>query len=474
MTLLTAVIGKLGYSKVTFTIDSINHTGRHSCEAIYKFFSSYDENTNLLIFIPESLIVNLPDHSSQLDRLLRCPEEVKQQFYQKLEDLMPLIKKKNLYTVLIPSQGEYKSEDKTVKVIFENTVTNISSFMFSQLLLFLKKMNEKSLVVDISTGQNFYVISLLEAVRGILVYDKLNNILQGNGGISVKIAYSPPITSENQEVRIEFHPYDAKAFFELPIKDKVINLNKLIQLSYMDKQKYSEEAKRIYNKIKKLKMYLNIGRIAYYTIKYNSPLVFFNEKLSSKLSLFEKIKDFPMYLFYEVLNSLEEEHKEVQKNDGIIKVIRNYRINKDLFVNIHFYLALLNSIYKFWKQRIEGRDPTLEYIRQTFSDVYSMLRLELNSKFLERDCNEILTIVNNYQGDLTSPKLLEEIRGEQRDRKLEPSKLKLSDRKRNFFAHSGFSFDITKVSKRENDILLSYDSESFEREVLAWVKNPEG
>ncbi len=40
----------------------------------------------------------------------------------------------NLKTVLAQSQGEYKSRDKTVTTIFENTVTNIPSFMFFQLL----------------------------------------------------------------------------------------------------------------------------------------------------------------------------------------------------------------------------------------------------------------------------------------------------------------------------------------------------
>ncbi|MEM3710335.1 MAG: hypothetical protein QXL46_05495 [Nitrososphaerales archaeon] len=47
--------------------------------------------------------------------------------------------------------------------------------------------------MDISTGQNVYVTSLLEAVRGVLVYDKLNNLLQCDKGIDVKIAYAPPI-----------------------------------------------------------------------------------------------------------------------------------------------------------------------------------------------------------------------------------------------------------------------------------------
>ena len=474
MILLTTVIGKLdGYIDATFTIDSTKHTGKLSCEAIYKFFSSRGEDTCLLIFVPESLAINLADDSSQLENLLRYPEKIKKQFHQKLESLAPSIDKHSLNIIITPSQGEYKNRNKTFTAIFDNTVTNISSIMFSQLLLSLKKMKEKTLIIDISTGQNLYVTSLLEAVRGVLVYEKLNSIAQGNEDINVKIAYIPPITSENQEVQIEFHPYDVKAFFELPIKEKNINLNSLIQLSYTNQHKYCEEARKIYEKLKKFKRHITTGRIAYNAIKYNTPLLFFHKKISVKLTQFEEIKNFPMYL-YEVINAIEERYKCVQKYNKTIYVIRNYRINKDFFFNIHFYFSLLDSIYNFWKQKIEGRPPTLEYIRQTFLEVYGKLRLGLNSKFLERDCNEILMIVKNYNGDLASPKLLKEIKGEPMDHRPNSSKWMLSDRKRNFFAHSGFSFDITKISKNNGNIFLSYDNDSFEREIEKWVDYPEG
>ncbi|MEM2982015.1 MAG: hypothetical protein QXH17_02485 [Candidatus Bathyarchaeia archaeon] len=474
MILLTTVIGRLdGYFDATFIIDSAKHTGKLPCEAIYKFFSSSGEDTYLLIFVPESLAINLSDDSSQLENLLRCPEKIKKQFHQKLEALVPLIDKNSLNIVLTPSQGEYKNRNKTVTAIFDNSVTNISSFMFSQLLLFLEKMEEKTIIIDISTGQNLYVTSLLEAARGVLVYEKLNSIAQSNENIYANIAYVPPITSENQEIRIEFHPYDVKAFFELPIKEKNINLNHLIQLSYTDQHKYSEEVRKIYGKLKKLKMHLTTGRLAYNAIKYNIPLFLFHEKMSVKLARFEEIKNFPIYL-YDVINAIEKEHKCVQKYNETISVIRNYRINKDLFLNIHFHLALLNSIYNFWKEKIEGRPPTLEYIRQTFLEVYGKLRLGLNSKFLERDCNEISMLVNNYKGNLTSTKLLEEIKGELRDQRPKPFEGMLSDRKRNFFAHSGFLFNITEVSKNNGDILLSYNNDSYEREIEIWMDNPEG
>jgi CRISPR-associated protein Csx1 len=475
LALITAVIGGLGYYDVDFTIESTPFRGKLACEAIFNSLSSKGQDPHILIFAPESIIVNLHESSSYVARLLRQPEEVKQQIHQKLVELIPSVSPNKLTTALTQSQGEYKSKGRSVTLVFENTVENVVSHIFSQLLLYLNKTREKSLIVDISTGQNLYVTSLLEAVRGVLVYNKLNHLLQGDERIGVEIAYVPPIYATNQNVRVEFHPYDVKAFFELPIRGKDINLNRVIRVSQANQQTYYEEAKRIiYLKTKELKTHLITGRLTYNAIKYNTPLVLFHDQITGRLRQFEEITDFPERL-YGLISTLEQGQKEITESNGRIKVSRYYSIDKDLFINLHFHLALLNSIYRFWKQQIEGREPELEYIRQIFSEVYRRLGLGLNSKFLERDCNEISTAVNNYEGDLTHAKLLEDIiKSEPKDQIAKPPSVKPSDPKRNFFAHSGLSYNITKVTKRNGHILLSYENEAFEKEVMSWIEDPEG
>lgn len=466
------LIGRFDYKPVTYDFEGKSYRAVLSTKVMQEHFR---DDCKVILFAPESLVTKFATSEEAIELLTdqhnlrrRIMEEVNSAgFVNEPFDLL-----------LMQSVGSYDScGQNRYTIMFENTVPNIVSSAFSQLLLLLNKTKEKNLMVDISTGQNLYITSLLEAIRGVLVYEKLNSLMQGDGSISVNITYTPPIlseaSSENQVKQIKSYPYDVKAFFEIPIKEKNVNLNNLVQLSYKDQSRYSEGAKRIHDKIRDLKMHLTTGRLVYNAIKYNTPLVLFHDQISNRLESFKEIINFPERL-KELITELEKEHREVHKSNGIIRVSRKYNINKDLYINIHFHLALLNSIYSFWEDKIKGREAELTYIRKTFSEAYDRLQLGLNSKFLERDCNEISMVLNNSKRDLTQARLWEEVREEvkyeQMNQKTKPTCVKPSDQKRNFFAHSGFLSNITKVWKRGSCIYLSYDNDQF----ISWVDNPEG
>jgi len=93
----------------------------------------------------------------------------------------------------------------------------------------LRRLREKSvkiLIVDISTGHNIYVSSVLEALRAMIVRDKLLNGLRPT--IKCQYAVSEPIIRgrSKDKYRIFLNEYDSKAFFDLPIKRDLNQANK--------------------------------------------------------------------------------------------------------------------------------------------------------------------------------------------------------------------------------------------------------
>lgn len=459
------VLGKFeGYHLAKFEIDGKSYRASLSSKALQEHFG---KEYKVLLLVPESMAQMLARSEDEALRLLSDSDGLR-------ERVMEKVSKEGLvdgpFDVLImQSIGEYPASGHSYALVFENTVENVISSTFSQLLSLLN--GAKAIIVDISTGQNLYVTSLLEAVRGVLVHEKLRSILQDRADIDVKVAYIPPVLSKGQKVRVEFSRYDIKAFFELPIKGKNVNLSKLVEPLHPDQG--GDFSRKINEKIGNLTMHISTGRLAYNAIKYNAPLFLFHNEISNRLKRVEGILDFPKR-FKEIIDELENEYKEVCKGDGKIIVRRGYRIDKDLYFNIHFHLALLNSIYNFWKCEVDGREPELSYIRETFPKVYEKLGLGLNARFLERDCNEISEKIKNYEGDLTQPKLLSEIIEESSKctQKARPE-VKSSDDKRNFFAHSGLLSNMVMVSRRDDRIYLKYKDDELEK-MRSWIDDPEG
>lgn len=463
MPYILQILGKFKYHQTIFDIEGRPHRAMLSSKALQEHFGS---DYKILFLAPESIVQMLTQDGEEAFQLLSVQDSLKKRIMEKVDE--EGFVDGPFDVLLMQSVGEYPSSKKfPYAVVFENTAANVISSTLSQLLPLLNGMKEKTLIVDISTGQNLYVTSLLEAVRGALVYEKLKGIMQGDGNVNVKIAYIPPVLSEGQRVRIEFYPYDVKAFFELPIKRRDVNLNNLIRLSFTDRQRYFN----INEKISNFKIHISTGRLAYNAIKYNAPLALFHREMSSRLKRVKEILDFPER-FKEIITGLENEHRKVHKGNGEIRVTRDYRIDKDLYINVHFHLALLSSIYSFWESKIDGKEPELTYICETFPKVYEILGLGLNSRFLERDCKEISVTVQNYEGDLTRARLLKEIKDGCMNQKTKLD-VELSDEKRNFFAHSGFLSRITRVSMKDDHIYLTYDDDSFKKEVMSWIDNPE-
>ncbi|MFN3384504.1 MAG: TM1812 family CRISPR-associated protein, partial [Archaeoglobaceae archaeon] len=96
--------------------------------------------------------------------------------------------------------------------------------------------------------------------------------------------------------------------------------------------------------------------------------------------------------------------------------------------------------------------------------VYKNVGLDLNSVFLERDITEIEDATKNRERLEWRPliKLYKE-----KVREMGGSK----DKKRNFFAHSGFLKEYTEIKVSNREIYLRWNSEKIE-EIKKWLLRP--
>jgi len=406
-----AVLQVLGdprsYKVVRYIIDGSVYEDRFSAFAIGRWLRENGRSVRTIFLAPESLVTRIEDGIE----MLRDRDEFERRMVEILGDVE---------VIVIPSVGVYSGK---YTVQFKGSIENTIVYIFKELL----KLNVDEIYADVSTGQNIYTASMIEALRKFATYSKLRSILQGGKGISLKLTYIPPV---DREVKVEIYDLDVKAFFSLP----------KFNLRFLRGRKFFDELSRIMKTL----------RMAFNAIKYNVPLVFYHPNILNLDIDVERIVN----NLLEIVEEIEE--RVVMDN---LTVIRNV-LRCDDIVNTFFAISILYSIVEFWREKISGRSPDLDEILRTFKEIYKNLGLDVNSRFLERDVEYIREKSKDFEGEI----LLLELLGCKESR----------DRKRNFFAHSGFLSEITKVKKREK-ITLEYDFESMRRrgiDVCKWLLNP--
>jgi CRISPR-associated protein Csx1 len=328
------------------------------------------------------------------------------------------------------SSGFYKGGSYAVRI--DNTFDNIIVDQVAQLAS-IDSVEE--LIVDISTGHNTQVLALLEAVRVLTVYNKLKRVLQDGSGLKIKIASTPPVStpvSGEDEYPINLYEFDAKAFFEFPIKSRDAPKVADLVTHTTDELKREISVEFNWSRISKA---VGEARRAFNAIKYNAPLTLFYDELIGKE---EDSKECIKTLFDIV--SYVEEHRRVGV-DGDLLLSKRIMISRQVFTNLLLTLALHLTLTEF-RRRVKRAEPKLKTLHDVFTDIYEKIGLQLNARFLERDLAEYA-----------------EIRGG----------TIVSDTKRNFFAHSGLLENY--VERTENGKLL-YKAKCLD-EVREWLENPE-
>jgi CRISPR-associated protein Csx1 len=449
--LIYQVLGRLdGYSNVSYEIDGfIKSDLKLSSEALYSFYGEKGYKARIIYVCPNSLY-NGPDIPRCLTNLVSLAELFRDKIrisgtsVYKDFDILP-----------INAIGSYRIDQE--KVSFKNTPGNVAVQIFLDMVERAKKNDEKTMVVaDISTGHNIYVASLLEALRAIVVYDKLRNGVTEKK-INAAYAISEPVIGSNGEShyvrRIFINEYDVKAFFALPIKPR--NLNNLCKFEY-----YVESDPEVKKRIsyetrdrgRKLKNLLENLVKAFNSIKYNVPLAFYSKliNLDQEVEVLEReLTDF----------FLEQARPVINEKTVVVNSLKW----KDVF-NLFYSLALFKWISsEMGELKMRDRISIAEIER--FAQLYSKLDLLLNKRFLERELNEINSKKNMITQQWICLKALYP-EGKREDA------LSPSDEKRNFFAHSGLERTMVEVRKRDGELELRYIQNKLPT-ICEWLFNPE-
>ena len=450
-----------------------------SAIALYQLLEDHDKQ--IIFIIPESNIstINIEKDQiiSHLKDINRHKDLWKKQILQKILNNDQTIQ---FDIKIVQSIGNYKVKDENQYLIFDNHLNNLICDLFSTLLKI--EQNEIRIIVDISTGLNIYTYAMIEALRSYLVYNKLQNIIKKETNVIAEIATIPPaipyITDSSWIYPISLELYNVKAFFEFPVKEYRFDaFQKVISLEGLSVEKKKEIGPIMPKLDRNAESIIELTKIAFNTIKFNTPLVFFTPKIID-FSKKEKLINEQQSILSDLLDFIHQE-RLVENNNGNI-FVKSLRIQKDKIINYYFILALLKSIIHFHKDSIKGICPIPERIEEIFTKLYSNLGLGTNVRFLERDLNHILSRkdqLRHHEAIFLSELFQNEGQTGPENQKVEDNQEEnitlISDNKRNFFAHSGLSQEFTNIVKMDNDSLYLFYEETQCATLRSWLLNPE-
>jgi len=456
MRIILQILGRLNYDEVTFDIDGDQIRDRLSSRALARKLG----NSEIIFLCPESLVTELTNNENEAGGLLSEKN--------KLIDKMH----KNLATngycriLLMQSIGTYGRKDLSIS--FSNTADNIIVSLILDLLEEVQNCDE--VILDVSTGHNVYVASLMDAARALIVYFKLARIISKGEMPTFKVAYFPPVIepSGGATYPIRFYDFDVKAFFSLPFEDETLKIERLLK-NCEDIELRKELNSKFEDLGRSLRDLIVETKIAYNAIKYNAPLAYFDDELVS----FDIECEDVLEGMRDVFEYITEVKKMVIRCENELTVKRA-SVERKSFINLLLTIALHNALKEF-KEDLSNKDPIISTIKKDFKNLYSRVGLNLNLRFLERDLEEIKSLLSFLiEGKETSINELNRCRFKEY-RKIEVSKhlkRRKGDIKRNFFAHSGFEETVTLVRKiGKNEALIRYKPER-KSEIRRWIKNP--
>ncbi len=496
--LIVSVLGRFVYNEANYSVQGVDvGSYNHSSIALKHYFEDRGYSwVSLLYVVPESLVTFLCNNIADAEEILVDESKLVFKSCEKIKNQLGI---KDFEAFITDSFGKYSGNGYTV--VFDTPYDNVVVSLLAELAkrVFAEEgenRTPKLLVVDASTGHNIYALALVDAVRSITVCSKLKSMLAGEKTpIKTWIATCSPITTGVKESRIELSELDVKAFFSFPAK----SLEGIKSPTYLleDKRvgvKLAEE-NNVSGIMRKIAAGVCWAKLAFNAIKYNAPLTLYGEDngilnfeeeainaCRGAVELLSKIKHILRSKIYTKIKAIEEPGK----NKRTTIVVKRPRVIRDKAVEILLSACLATGIAEFWIREVKGKTPCTREILGTFKKLYERIGQGLAKRFLERDVEEIEWVVEKacekgWSGDeKTLQQLSELIEQEESSGKVGKSverirgEKKAGDKKRNFFAHSGFLKNITVVKRSGDKIILSYTKEkSVRREVLEWLRNPE-
>lgn len=458
------VIGKFQYEDLILGVDSDEVKAKLASEAIKK---SIAKTADIILLVPESLVTLMADDVDMAAEYIGNPRLLER--VTREEILREPLIKEGFEVRLVESTGVYFGKNQKYRVEFENTLDNIIIHLF----LYLISLRDSDIFIDVSTGQNFYVVALLEAVRHLIVYRKLENIFNRMYSRRVKISTMTPYTrvgggeARQDKLPLRISEMDVKVFFEYPMKATFYRGGRASVSvgDYVSRELNEAERKEIIGELVKkfgkdfedvVKKLLNLCMRAYNALRYNTPLCFYGRQI---IDLSECDAEKALKALRELVMEIES-RKKITIEGNCLKVSR-IPMSRGAVINTALTAALFKSIKENLGHLNEREAVALTEFEGTFKEIYESLGLQLNLTFLQREISNIRRLSASLGEDE------EKVYGKMLE---EPPK-GAQDPRRNFFAHSGLTYDAVYVKKEGGEIKIRYIPEKSE-EIKSYLSEP--
>ena len=322
----------------------------------------------------------------------------------------------------MPSMGSYSAKQE--KIHFNCHYSDIVLIILIDMIESFIKNDEQvdKIIIDISSGHNYYVSAMIEALKHIDTWIKL---YKWNNSITIfLIAVSEPIIPGfSGPYKITFEEQQTRIFFSSPINAKDIENTNLARNIFPEKEMRSQ--KRNLNEILE-----NFG-LVFSSVKNNSPLFIYTNGYHSKESLKEFLNEFLKNTKKTILNDYLNTPK-LDKNNYL-----------KVFHTIGFYMGLVDRLTSFGINKMDSVE--IKNLCDSVRKLYSHYNLLLNDTVLG---NEVSRIVAKIKEDCDWTSLNEIF--------YESGSDNGSPQKRNFFAHAGLESNVTECNKTGEQIFIRY------------------
>ncbi|MGC9123144.1 MAG: TM1812 family CRISPR-associated protein [Thermoplasmata archaeon] len=451
------------YKKIRYEIEGKSYESRLSSGALLQHYG----NADLLYLIPESLFINDVKNTNEFENFMKenYKEVYKNAIINQLEMEKINIKINKIYSIGFYDNSGTQGNKITLSVEFRNNIDGIKLKLFRDIFKIIN--NYDNIIIDLSTGLNYYIPIIIDVIRNIITYQKLSHYIDRNNfDKKYNVTVVPPVG--DSKTTIHFETIDAVAYFDL------IDVKKF-ELSPSDSTNTDiiiKTRKEFEDNIDKLNKIMNITKIGLNALKNNTPLVFYDQDIldidEDKLNMTSNqiLEDY----IFKIIDYLTEYKIEINNNHIIVSrpKIDGLKIMK-FIMGIGIYESIRKIRYDIQKDFKnvwinEKNAATIEDIEARFTKIYQKLNYNVNIKFLERDLKEIksLKIDGSYR-------LISELKYGNNTNENSGNDIKNSDIKRNFFAHSGFEYKITQVRKDNDKIFIMYIKNEKKNEIERWL-----
>lgn len=415
-------------------------------------------DAKLLLIFPQSIIFqnNLISNKELLekDKFIKEIQNIETKDY--LDDSYSLIKKHphlsdGIDFLVVDSLGNYNFKNDLVEL--ESTLNIITLQIYSYLIANYSNNEFDNLNIDISSGHNIYISSLLSTLYRFLPFVKFRRYLsEDQKNISAFILNSDPIIPGNDSIiKIQKSEFKARAFNSFTYKDSFAACQ-LVKTIFKEQSYYKELYEYIDNQY----------FILHGSFIYGIPMMLMLSNYDNLKFLYETIG------LDRILNDLFK--------FTTTKGVYGESLNDALFYSITYAFALGEFVFKNFQEIIKNKVITFDISEKHSSfrnvklnNAHELLH-ELYGQPVSNYLNEIKLIFEEF--NRIDNKSINQFISAANIRKLYNPNYKIINNfnPRNYFAHLGCELNCFEIKIEKNNLLVRYNDFINVKSILKYIK----